>query len=183
MKSIGLLFLITSISLFSFGQTYFTRTGEVSFFSETPLENIEAFNNQATCIVDIATGEVVSKILIKAFTFEKALMQEHFNENYMESDKFPQAVLKATIANFEELEFDKPEKQQVILKGELTIRNITREITIDGYIQKKGKNLQTNATFIVFPSDYQIKIPKAVENNIAKEIEVSVNFQLELFNR
>lgn len=164
-------------------QKYFTRSGYVRFFSAAPLENIEATNNQATCIVDIETGEVISKIIMKAFQFEKALMQEHFNENYVESNTYPQAVLNAKIKNIEELDFSSKQKQMVVLEGSLTIKDVSQNMIITGEFYKKGNTLVATAQFMVKPADHNITIPRAVRDNIAQEIEVNLSFNLEEFNR
>lgn len=180
MKKITILIILLSVLTFqSFSQRYLTRNGYVRFFSATPVENIEAYNNQATCIVDTQTGEVVSKMLMKSFVFDKALMQEHFNENYVESDKYPQAALKATIKNLQEIDAQKPEKQNVILDGELTIHGVSKKMEIAGTIEKSDGQWIAQSTFIVKPSDFNIKIPKVVEKNIAGEIEVTLKFKLE----
>lgn len=174
---------ILLISASAFGQKYFTRNGEIRFFSATPLENIEAINSQASCIVDIGKGEVVAKVLMEAFQFEKALMQEHFNENYVESDKYPSASLKAQIKNIDKINFESTASQAIILSGELTIHNVTQQITVEGTFTSGNEALNTEAKFIINPEDYDIKIPKAVRDNIAKEIEVTVKFDLKPFNK
>lgn len=180
MKKLILLTLLFSIFVgFSYGQKYFTRNGYVRFFSETPVENIEAKNNQASCIVDLETGEVVSKMLMTAFQFEKALMQEHFNENYVESDKFPQATLKAIIVNFKEIDLSKSGINHVVLDADITLHGVSHHYSINGTAENQNGKIIAQSSFIVKPSDFEIKIPKAVENNIAKEVQVSVKFELE----
>ncbi len=183
MKRTVFFLIIVICTLQVHAQRYFTRTGHVKFFSEAPLENIEAHNYQATCIVDIETGEVVSRILLKAFQFEKALMQEHFNENYVESDKYPQASLNAVIKNLESLDFESSNKQNVILEGKLTLKDATQDVSINGDFHKKDNVFYVSSTFIIKPADYNIRIPRAVRNNIAGEIEVSLVFELEEFDR
>jgi hypothetical protein len=181
-KLITLTALLT-FSVVVFSQTYITRNGYVRFFSATPIENIEAVNNQASCIVNLETGEVVSKILMEAFYFEKALMQEHFNENYVESDLFPQAILKGKISNLNSININHPEKQEVVLAAELTIHGVTQKKEIKGTLQNSSGGVNASATFMVKPSDFNIKIPKAVANNIAKEIEVTVKFEMQSFKK
>lgn len=176
---IAALLLATTLTVSA--QKYSTRSGYVRFFSKAPLENIEATTHQASCIADITTGEVLAKLLIMSFEFEKALMQEHFNENYMESDKFPQAQLKAKISNT--FDYTKKEKQEVVLVGDLTIHGVTKTVTIKGNITPNGEKYEATSVFIIKPADYNIKIPKTVANNIAKEIEVSLKFDMEPANR
>jgi len=164
-------------------QKYFTRNGFVRFFSAAPLENIEATTNQASCIVDLTTGEVVSKLLIESFQFEKALMQEHFNENYMESDKFPQALLKGSIANHKTIDFNNLTNREIEFIGEITIHGITQPLNVKVTIDKKEDLFTATSKFILKPADFEIKIPKAIANNIAKEIEVSLKFDMKPLNR
>jgi hypothetical protein len=179
--------LITLILLLiagsSFAQKYFTRNGTIRFFSSTPLENIEAVNKQASCLIDLEKGEIVAKVLIEAFQFEKALMQEHFNENYMESELYPGASFKAKLVQPATFDPASNQKQEVALTGDLNIHNITQKVTIRGTVQRKGDTLEARASFIVKPEDYQIKIPALVRNNIAKEIEISIMFELKEFKQ
>jgi hypothetical protein len=92
------------------GQKYFTKTGTISFFSETPMEKIEAQTKSANCVLDASTGKLEFAVLIKSFQFEKALMQEHFNENYMESTKFPKSTFKGQLDNFSSIDLSKKSK-------------------------------------------------------------------------
>src|SRR5690242_16719248 len=123
MKKIMLLLALTAIVSGANAQKYMTRTGKVTFFSSTPVENIEAVNNEAAAAVDAATGDVVFQVPIQSFKFEKSLMQEHFNENYMESDKFPKAVFKGNIGKGA-VNFAKDGNYPVTAKGKLTIHGV-----------------------------------------------------------
>jgi hypothetical protein len=174
--------LILAFAVSSFGQKYFTRNGYVRFFSATPVENIEAKNNQASCILDLESGEVVSKMLMTAFQFEKALMQEHFNENYVESDKFPQATMKGKILNLKDIDFSKTGKSDVTMDAGITVHGVTKQFTIKGIVENLNGKLIASASFTVIPSDFDIKIPKAVADNIAKVVQVDVKFELEKIN-
>jgi hypothetical protein len=178
-KKIFILSILLFVAIVGFSQKYITRNGYVRFFSATPIENIEAVNNQASCIIDTETGEVFSKLLVEAFHFEKALMQEHFNENYVESDKFPQAILKGKITNPGSIGLTQPGKQPVTLLADLTMHGVTKTIEVKGTLESGNGKLIAQAIFIVKPSDFNIKIPKAVANNIANEIEVTVKFEME----
>lgn len=158
-------------------QRYMTRDASIEFFSETPMEDIEAINNQVSSAIDFAKGEIVFSLLMKAFTFEKALMQEHFNEKYVESDKHPKATFKGKIENADRLELSE-EPQEVSITGKLTIKGVTREITISATLaMKTPSTLSGSTTFDVAPADYNIKIPAAVRDNIAKTIRVTVKAQ------
>lgn len=158
-----------------FAQKYMTRTGKVSFFSSTPVENIEAFNNEAAGVMDSKTGDVVFQIPIKSFKFENATMKDHFNENYMESDKFPKADYKAKITDVSKVNFEKDGTYNVSTSGKMTIHGVTKDVTIPGTITIKGSEATLNTKFKVRTEDYGIKIPSLVVKKIAKEIEVTVN--------
>src|SRR5437016_4448488 len=102
-------------------QVFYTKSGRINFYSKAPLEDIEASNKTADCVLNISTGSIMFSVLIKGFEFQKALMQEHFNENYMESNKFPRATFKGTIVNLSEIDLSKPGNYPVRVKGQLTM--------------------------------------------------------------
>lgn len=160
-------------------QKYMTRTGKVTFFSATPMENIEAFNNETASVLDASNGDFVFQVPIKSFKFEKALMQEHFNENYMESTKYPKAEYKGKITDLSKVNFAKNGTYKVNTKGKLTMHGVTQEVELPGTVTVKDNTITINCVFKVAPKDYKINIPGVVENKIAKEIEVTVNSILE----
>ncbi len=162
---------------------YFTRTGHISFFSEAALENIDAHNNQGTCILDSESGELALSVLIKGFEFEKALMQEHFNENYLESHKFPKSTFKGKITNLDDVNFEDNGKYNVKVEGELTIHGETNTVSSDGILEVADNTVNASAAFPVTVKDYKIKIPKTVIDNIAKVVEVKVELKLEPYKR
>jgi len=143
------------------------------------MENIEAKNHQTSCIFDTETGDIAVSAQMKGFEFEKALMEEHFNENYVESHKFPKATFKGKIANFSALSLSTDSPTKVEVNGTLNVHGVDKEIIGTGLLTKKEGNYEAKATFNVTTADFDIKIPKAVINNIAKEIEVTINLQLE----
>lgn len=152
-------------------ERYATRTGEVTFFSETPMENIDAVNHKATSVIDLTTGQVQVSMLIKAFEFEKALMQEHFNENYMESGTFPKGEFKGKFTGFSAENAKKPGKYDVVLEGDLTMHGVTKKRTLNATIEVDANGtLKTACDFVVKPADHGIKIPGGV--NVAEEIKV-----------
>lgn len=177
--------IITILFIFALGaysaeaQKYMTKNGNIKFYSETPMETIEATNNQVNSALDITTGDFVFKILIKSFQFEKALMQEHFNENYLESDEFPNSTFKGKVANLSAIDFTKEGTYEAVIEGDMTIHGVTRKITEKGtFVVKAGDKIEGKSKFNVKPSDYNIKIPGAVINNIAETIEVTVEVEL-----
>ncbi|MFN3841582.1 MAG: YceI family protein [Cyclobacteriaceae bacterium] len=151
-----------------------TRSGQVSFFSRTPVEDIDAVTNEATSIINTSTGDVAFAVLVKSFRFKKALMEEHFNENYMESDKFPKATFNGKIINTETIDFHKNGSYPVTVQGDLTIHGITNHVIVQGLIVVTGNQLSVTSTFSIRPEDYGIKIPSIVSDKIAREIEVNV---------
>jgi polyisoprenoid-binding protein YceI len=179
MKKIIFVIALITISTNLFAQKYMTRTGKVTFFSATPLENIEAFNNETSGVMNAANGEFIFQVPIQSFKFEKALMQEHFNENYMESSKYPKAEYKGTITDISSVNFKKDGAYKVNTKGKLTIHGVTKDISVPGTVTIKDKAATVNTMFKVNPKDYNISIPSLVEKKIAKEIEVTVNSILE----
>ncbi len=160
-------------------QNFFTKNGMVSFFSKSPLENISAVNNQVVSVLNTATGDIKFSIIIKGFQFKKALMQEHFNENYMESEKFPKATFTGIITDISKVDLTKNGDYPINVSGDLMIHGVTKKITTPAVIAVNSGKFTSNATFRVLLSDYNIHIPKLVENNISKIIEIKVDCNYE----
>lgn len=181
MKSIFLsLVLFLSIYSVSFTQDrYYTRNGHIDFFSHAPLEDIEADNEQVAVFLTVGTGEISSAMLMKSFTFVKALMQQHFNENYIESDKFPRSEFEGRIVNFADIDFSGSKTQQVTAKGKITLHGVSKDISLEGTMKLKGGKYHLDAVFILKPEDFEIKIPASLRDNIAKEIRVTLSASLE----
>ena len=172
MNRISLFILILLTPLIS-REIYYTRFGKVSFSSSAPLEDIRAFNEQATCVFDYDSGEVSFQIPILGFTFKNGLMQEHFNENYMETHLFPNAIFQGRIKNWSELDINS-QSNSVTINGTMTIHGISKEISEIGSIFKQDNKIIGNANFDIIVSDYGIEIPKIVRENIAKEVDVKI---------
>ncbi|HEY9008826.1 YceI family protein [Ohtaekwangia sp.] len=154
-------------------QRYFIEKGNVSFFSDGVIEDIAAANNKVTSIFDAKKGDVAYLMNIKDFQFEKRLMQVHFNEKYMESEKFPKSSFQGKIEGFN------PEAsgvQQVKAIGKLTIHGVTRDVTFPGTAEVKDNILVLKSKFTVKLLDYNIKVPQIVWQNIAQQVEVTVDF-------
>lgn len=183
MKKNILVVLMSVFVLLGFGQRYITKNGHIKFYSETPVETIEANNNQVNSVLDIATGDFVFKVLMKSFEFKKALMQEHFNENYIESDTYPNATFKGKVIDIENYDLTNPGKIEAQVEGELTIHGITKLISTPGTFTISNESIDGTSTFLIKPEDFNIKIPNTVINNIAEEIEISVNVSLKEFKR
>lgn len=160
-------------------QKYITKNGHIRFFSSTPMEDIEAHNRQVNSALDQQTGEFVFRVLMKSFQFEKALMQEHFNENYVESDKYPNATFTGKVVNLKDINFDKNGVYNATIEGDLTIKDVTKKVTEKGTFEVKDGKVLGKSTFNIAVEEYGIKIPGAVANNIAKNIQIDVNVSLE----
>ena len=156
-------------------QKYFTKNAGISFFSKTSLENIKADNDQVVCVLNAQTGELQFSVLIKAFHFEKALMEEHFNENYLESEKFPKATFKGAITDLARVVFTTDGMYTVPVSGDLTMHGVTRKITTTGTITVKAGKVSAGSKFFIKLADYNISIPKLVKDNIAESVEVTVS--------
>ncbi len=158
-------------------QKYMTKSGYIGFYSHTPIEDIKADNNQAAGVLDISTGDLVFQALIRSFKFSKALMEEHFNENYMESDKYPKASFKGKITNPGSVNFSKNGNYEVTVEGDLTIRDVTKKISVKGNLEVVTGGINGTSKFNVVPEDYNIKIPGVVKDKIAKTLEVTVSMK------
>ncbi len=156
-------------------QLYQAQNGEVSFFSKTPLENIDAVSKSVNSIINVATNEIAVQMRITSFVFPNKLMQEHFNENYLESEKFPMASFKGKIK--EAVDLKKAGTYPVTAAGTATIHGVTKPIEIKGTIVSDGTQLQLSSQFDVRLQDYQIDIPKIVFAKIAEVIEVKSKIQ------
>ena len=156
-------------------QVYYTKNGSVSFFSKTSLENIDAENNQVISVLNGETGMLQFTLLNNAFHFPKAKMEADFNEDYMESDKYPRSTFKGTITNVSDVNFNKDGSYAVKVNGNLTIHGVTKNISAPGTIVIKNGNVSATSSFKVLVRDYKIKIPSIVSNKIAESIEVKVS--------
>lgn len=165
--------------LFSQGvsaQKYMSRSGRITFFSQTPIENIEAFNNEAGAVLSLPAGDVVFQVPIKSFKFENQLMQDHFNESYMESDKFPKAEFKGKIAAG--TVSDKPGVYKTTVSGKLSIHGVTKDVSVPGTVTVSATDAVVMTQFKVATEDYKIQIPAVAKGKVAKEIEITVNSTL-----
>ena len=156
---------------------YFTRSGKVSFFSATPIEDIKANNDQTTCVLDLETGDVSFRIPILGFNFPNSLMQEHFNENYMESDIYPNASFKGGIKNWGEIDLTEA-SQEVTIDGTMEIHGVSKKISEKGRISLSKGNVIGYSNFQIMVADYDIEIPRLVRENIAKIINVDIELVL-----
>ena len=158
---------------------YFTKTGKIDFFSEAKLEDIEAKNKTVTAVLDKKSGAIQFEVQMKGFEFEKKLMQEHFNDNYVESNKFPKATFKGTVLNNTAVNYTKDGTYNVKVKGKLTLHGVTKEVEAPGTIKVTGGKIDAASTFTIQLSDYNISIPAVVKDKISNTIKIMVDTRLE----
>lgn len=177
MKRLTFIFILSFLFLAGNAQKYMTKNGYIGFFSHTPMEDIKADNNQVAGVLDISTGDMVFQALIKSFHFDRALMEEHFNENYMESDKIPKASFRGKITNPASVNFTKNGVYEVTVEGDLTIHNATNKISTKGTIEVVTGGINASSKFKIIPEDYKITIPGVVRDKFDKSMEVTVNMK------
>lgn len=153
---------------------FFTRTGTISFFSATPLEDIAATNQRVAAAVDVASGQLAFTVPMPEFQFPKKLMQTHFNENYVESEKYPKATFTGRLVGFEAAALATAGPQPAVAEGDLTMHGVKRRVRVPGTLEKQGNRLLVNAKFAIETADYHIEIPALVRGHIAKTVDVTV---------
>lgn len=157
---------------------YFTKNGNINFYSKAPMEDIEAKNRTVAAILDKKTGAVQFSVVMKGFQFQKALMQEHFNENYVESSKYPKGEFKGTITNNSAIDYSKPGTYTAKVRGKLTIHGVTKDVETSGTIKVDGSGLDVNTAFNILLSDYNIRIPAVVKDKLSNSIRITVDCNL-----
>ncbi len=198
------LILFICIPIFCFSQKYKVVDSEVSFFSYAPLENITASSEELQGIIDLSSGEFFFRLPIKSFSFKRSLMQTHFNDKYMESDKFPNAIFQGKSDELKEhitkiiktlnnnlsdnsekslisKQLEKVFEQGVLVEGILSIHGKEKNIKIKVVINPKSDRIRFFSIFFVKTEDFNIKIPKLLKDNISEKIEVKVSGILNAF--
>ena len=171
--------ILAGISNTSFAQVYYTKNGRISFFSKASLENISADNNQVISVLNIETGALEFSVLNNAFHFPKAKMEEDFNENYIESNKYPKSTFKGNITDISNISSLKDGSYQVNVNGDLMIHGVSKNITTPAAITIKDGKISAASSFKILVKDYNIKIPTIVTNKIAENIEITVSCNYE----
>ncbi len=167
------LLIVLTFPIFCFAQKYKSIKSYVRFYSEAPVENIEAVNTKSTSIFDAGSKRIAFSVPIRDFYFAKALMQEHFNENYMESEKYPTATFSGQIVG---LDPNSSATQQVKAEGKLSIHGVEKDVVIEGELKPGENYIKVKSKFMVKLEDYNIKVPSIVTYNISEIIEVTVLF-------
>lgn len=154
-------------------QKFITDKSNVRFFSKATIEDIAAENQKSVSMINVGTGEIAVSIPISEFQFEKSLMKEHFNEKYMESEKFPKATFQGKISGFQA---SATGPQQVKAEGKLTIHGVSHDVEIPGTIELNGTSIHVQCKFMVKLEDYAVPRPQLLWKNIAEEVEVTIDF-------
>lgn len=158
-------------------QKYFTKTGQTSFQgSVEAFEPVEAVSNSTTVLLDISTSEVAALIFVNSFQFEVALMQEHFNENYMNTKEFPKAYFEGVLKDFDFKNLG--ESDRILLEGELSIRGVKKNISTWVHLSKMTDHINVQGSMNLKAEDFGIEIPAIVRKKIAETIRVELNYSL-----
>ena len=175
MKKVNLVVAIVFLSLQGFSQLYIgkDKSVKIKFFSETPVENISATNESSSSIFNTSNDSLIVRVPINAFVFPKSLMQEHFNENYMESKKYPNASFRGKVN--EKVDYKTNGENKVSCTGNLTIHGVSKPVTLTGTLKVEDGKITIDSKFAVKLADYKIDVPKIVFQNIAEDIQVTLN--------
>ena len=174
--------IITSIFLtmnFAFAQKYSSKTGKITFEASVPMfEDVYADNSSTTVILNADTGDMAALAMVKDFKFKTSLMQEHFNENYAESAKYPKTSFKGKIANFNKADLSAKAKTYTIT-GTLNFHGVDKQVQSSAAVYLKDDRIMVQGKFIAKPADFKVKIPKMVIAKIAENVDVDYNFILQ----
>lgn len=185
MKLPGLILLLQLISLPAIAQDtlWFTRTGHIYFMSHTDIIDIDANHYQTGSFLNIRSGEIVFSLLMKSFQFTLPLAEEHFNENYVESEKFPKASFKGKILDFDPSKLVADADYKVVVGGDLTIHGVTAPVKETGVLRRSGNEIRAVAKITIRLETYNIQVPAIVEDRVAKEIPIDINLKYEPYKK
>jgi polyisoprenoid-binding protein YceI len=163
-------------------QKYITKTGKIEIFSETPVFVIDGVNKKVASILNIENGDVVASTLVRSFRFEEALVEEHFNENYLEPNKFPKSIFKGKIADFAKLDLTKNGTHDIKIEGKLTIHGQTREISEPAKLIVKDGVITASSEFDVSLENYGVEIERAYKHAIKDAVTLKLHFEYKPYN-
>ena len=175
----AVLISVIAFCVFNFSlkaQKYITKEGTIEIFSKTPIFTIEGIDKKVASILNFENGEVVATTLVRSFKFHEALVEDHFNENYMESEKFPKASFKGNITNFKDVNLKKNGDYKITIKGDLTIHGVTKPIDATGTITIKDGKVLAKTQFNVSLAGYKIHVEESYKDAIKDEIRLNINF-------
>jgi len=174
-KNLFIILFVVASTFVKAQDKYFTRTGNISFISKTPIIDIAGYNKEVLSYINLKTGKIVFGVVMKSFKFPLPLAEEHFNENYVESDKYPDAKFNGIITNINDIDLTKYGDYKANVEGSLTIHGITKKIKVTGNIKVTKDKIFASAVFKIAPEDYNIIIPNLVVDKIAKEVDTYVD--------
>ncbi|MBK6834524.1 MAG: YceI family protein [Bacteroidetes bacterium] len=183
MKKIVLLSAAVLFTLASKAQIYMAKTSEITFFSEARLENIDAKNTTGKPVMDAKSGRFSVKVSMKGFKFKSGLMEEHFNETYVESDKFPYAVFEGKIKDNDKIDYTKDGVYDVVVEGKMTMHGETKDVTVTGKLTIKGTQILIDSKFKIKLADYKVIVPSGKLANIAETVDVTIKSTLDPFKK
>lgn len=181
MKNLFVMTIALLVAMTGISQKFYTKNGQINFDATSPSspEKIEGINRSATCVVDTKSGNMQFAALMKGFAFERALMEEHFNENYVESDKYPKAEFKGEIKNSDKVDFTKDGNYTVKIKGKLTMHGESNDVETEAKLSIQNGKIKATADLNVLLSDYKVSIPGLVADKVSKTVKISVSCLLE----
>lgn len=183
MLKVLVLFFVLFFPFFGTSQIFMAKTSEISFFSKTDVEDIDAKNTTGKPVLDAGSGKVAVKVTMRGFKFKSGFMEDHFNENYVESDKYPHAIFEGKIKDNDKINYKADGEYDVIVEGKMTLHGQTKDIVILAKLTIKGNQILVNAKFKLAIADYKIEIPAQKLANIAEQIDVTVKATLEPFKK
>jgi hypothetical protein len=184
MRTFLFILLVSAMGFSANSQTkYITKNGYISFYSHTPFEDIKGENKEVGSIIDTENGEIIISLLMKSFRFNRALMEEHFNENYVESDKYPKGTFKGKITNLSAIDFKKSGIYNAEIEGDMTIHGVTKHITEKGTFEVKGNQIIGKSNFKLVVGDYNIIIPSVVKDKFADSFDVTVDLEYDQYKK
>lgn len=175
MKKLILVVVCLIFSGAAFSQKMITRTGEIKFDATVPgaTDQVAATNNSVSSIFDKSTGDLVVQAMVKSFKFKVALMEEHFNENYMESDKLPKASFKGKVLSYDS------KNGSYDVEGDLTIHGVTKKVKTKMTFTGEGSKLIIAGNFTVNLADYKLEVPALAKKTLAETAKISIKLPLE----
>ena len=175
-----LFFIAMTITVVSYGQKYISEKTFISFYSHAAIEDIKAENTKASSVFDAATGNIAFSVPIKDFEFAKTLMQEHFNEKYLETEKFPKSTFEGKIVGFDA---SKKGPQSVKAQGKIILHGVTRNLDIPGTLEVQGNRIRMKSVFVAKLVDYNIMRPEIMFQKIAEQVDVTVDFTFKPYEK
>jgi hypothetical protein len=179
MKKILSTFVLILMSHFAIAQDkILTKTGQITFEASVPsFEEVKATNKLSACVLNTKTGDIASVAMIKSFKFKSSLMQEHFNENYIESDKYPKAIFKGKIENFDISKLT-AQKQEFTINGTIDLHGKSKNISVIAKISKNENITNIVSTFTLNTDDFNIDLPFLISSKVSKKVQVNLDYKL-----